>query len=829
MDNELDKTIHYYSQHITAKLQEMLRARTTVVEAPLGYGKTTAVRDYLDNHLPDGVPLYWFTAFDEEPYSSWRRLCGQIEQIDPQTGAALLSLGFPTRFTVGEVAEHIRQLCCPSSAVLVIDNLQLLQRELPDDVLLALLYHGGKELHLIVITQILEKNALAAFGGTGMHAITERDLSLAAKDIQSYYGRSGVEISERQAEDIERYTEGWIIAVYLQLLSYIEMGDFTTPVGIKTLIQQLVWDKLSAKEQRFLLSISIFENVTKPHACYLLGVDTLPEYVELLTIKVPLIRFMAEKGCYHIHSILSDLLRERFYDTEKSFQHECIARSADWYCKSGQAKEALFCLWRLRDYGQILSLNLDSLDITKICNTTMENFALELAEKASYDVKAKHMIAMLRIAITLYGEGRRDEYDALMKELSAIIEAIPGPEKRRRMLGEWTLVSSFADFPYIDRMGEKYMAAAQLLGGHSQVILPTDPYMFGCPSIWYLFHVEPGAADKTAEVLENVLHVYTAITGGNGSGADVLYRGELHCMRGQFVEAEVCAYKAAYIAESKNQLSIRFGAALLLGRIAISRCDNAGLDAAIDYLNQAATGEHSHQNCSFNHYGVDVVRGMLLSMLEEPSLCAQWIREGQLNKGMMEPGRLMIAHIFVTAVVARKEYAKALNIMAVGMQECERLHNMVAKIYIYIGQTLSYLALGDVGSAVESLRRGLDISVPDGILVIYVRFFKRMEAILDHPGLADYRDALQKIKHLDAHFIPQENPLFSGLLNLGGPQEQGLTEREYEVALLASKGNRNKEIARLLNVSENTVKTHLKSVFSKLSVDRRSKLIKRLT
>ncbi len=75
MDNELDKTIHYYSQHITAKLEEMLRAKTTVVEAPLGYGKTTAVRDYLDNNLPDGAPIYWFTAFDEEPHSSKKAFC----------------------------------------------------------------------------------------------------------------------------------------------------------------------------------------------------------------------------------------------------------------------------------------------------------------------------------------------------------------------------------------------------------------------------------------------------------------------------------------------------------------------------------------------------------------------------------------------------------------------------------------------------------------------------------------------------------------------------------------------------------------------------------
>ncbi|WP_054697772.1 helix-turn-helix domain-containing protein [Syntrophomonas palmitatica] len=52
----------------------------------------------------------------------------------------------------------------------------------------------------------------------------------------------------------------------------------------------------------------------------------------------------------------------------------------------------------------------------------------------------------------------------------------------------------------------------------------------------------------------------------------------------------------------------------------------------------------------------------------------------------------------------------------------------------------------------------------------------------------------------------------------------GLTEKEMEVASLAAKGFSNKEIAAKLFVTEATVKFHLRSVFSKLDIDRRSKL-----
>ena len=55
-------------------------------------------------------------------------------------------------------------------------------------------------------------------------------------------------------------------------------------------------------------------------------------------------------------------------------------------------------------------------------------------------------------------------------------------------------------------------------------------------------------------------------------------------------------------------------------------------------------------------------------------------------------------------------------------------------------------------------------------------------------------------------------------------QMTGLSEREREVAALAAEGLRNKEIAQRLFISEETVKSHIRSIFNKTNIDRRSKL-----
>lgn len=55
----------------------------------------------------------------------------------------------------------------------------------------------------------------------------------------------------------------------------------------------------------------------------------------------------------------------------------------------------------------------------------------------------------------------------------------------------------------------------------------------------------------------------------------------------------------------------------------------------------------------------------------------------------------------------------------------------------------------------------------------------------------------------------------------GAGREAGLSAREQEVLRLLSRGATNKEIAASLEISENTVKAHLKSVLRKLGVSNR--------
>ncbi|MDR2450189.1 MAG: hypothetical protein LBE85_00085, partial [Candidatus Accumulibacter sp.] len=79
----------YLPGRLQEKLSEALSARSVVVEAPSGYGKTTLVQDFLLKKLPADVARIRHVCAEESPRAAWRRLCKALQKIDAGAGKAL--------------------------------------------------------------------------------------------------------------------------------------------------------------------------------------------------------------------------------------------------------------------------------------------------------------------------------------------------------------------------------------------------------------------------------------------------------------------------------------------------------------------------------------------------------------------------------------------------------------------------------------------------------------------------------------------------------------------------------------------------------------------
>lgn len=94
---------------------------------------------------------------------------------------------------------------------------------------------------------------------------------------------------------------------------------------------------------------------------------------------------------------------------------------------------------------------------------------------------------------------------------------------------------------------------------------------------------------------------------------------------------------------------------------------------------------------------------------------------------------------------------------------------------------------------------------------------KEIKAVISHGGLWVGQDILQGLIEASTNLVTNAPQQVDSLLDK-------LTKREKEVALEASKGLSNKEIARILNITERTVKAHLASIFERLGAKDRLQL-----
>ena len=80
----------FFTQRLTDAMAGIYRHALTVVEAPMGYGKTTAVREHL---AKTDVPVSWQRVFDASPDSFWQGFASRLGQWDKDCAQSLLQLG----------------------------------------------------------------------------------------------------------------------------------------------------------------------------------------------------------------------------------------------------------------------------------------------------------------------------------------------------------------------------------------------------------------------------------------------------------------------------------------------------------------------------------------------------------------------------------------------------------------------------------------------------------------------------------------------------------------------------------------------------------------
>jgi DNA-binding NarL/FixJ family response regulator/signal transduction histidine kinase len=120
----------------------------------------------------------------------------------------------------------------------------------------------------------------------------------------------------------------------------------------------------------------------------------------------------------------------------------------------------------------------------------------------------------------------------------------------------------------------------------------------------------------------------------------------------------------------------------------------------------------------------------------------------------------------------------------------------------------------------------LSTTAPDDVVMESVRAGARGYLLKD-ANADDLREAIEAAAAGGSYFAPSIAAKLVGGVRRGGPAVERLTARELAVLRHLALGEPNKEIAANLRISENTVESHLRSVYAKLDVRSRTEALRR--
>ena len=127
------------------------------------------------------------------------------------------------------------------------------------------------------------------------------------------------------------------------------------------------------------------------------------------------------------------------------------------------------------------------------------------------------------------------------------------------------------------------------------------------------------------------------------------------------------------MSEQAQNASAAYGAALLLGINAIYRSDMAGLQRAVEYLENKAQGYAFLHGTSLGASMTETVRGYLLGLMMQPNRSALWAQGAADSLSDLTFTNFMIKTCRITDLLLRKEYQRAIASVEASLELDTRL------------------------------------------------------------------------------------------------------------------------------------------------------------
>lgn len=337
-------------------LGEVLEHRLTIVHAGAGYGKTSLLTQWRNALEGAGVDNVWLTLEEDEAVAATflRHILlaiGRRRRIDEETFSSLGQ--FDERMPVKSLAAAFVNLLSKSGEplVLFLDEYNRAQSDETDGLLRLLVRNIPAHIHFVIASrQRPEIDIENLRAHNDLLEVGPSDLRFSEDEVRELFNQSETDLPEPELRRLNDRTEGWPIALHMARLWLKGDGKRASMVSdfsgrttdLTRYLTEQVLSELPDDHQDFILQTSILDGLNGDVANAVLerrdGWLLLELFHEKSLFLVP-----DSDDCqwFRYHTLFLDFLRDRLERHQPHRLTELHRRAAVWFAEHGMVRRAV--------------------------------------------------------------------------------------------------------------------------------------------------------------------------------------------------------------------------------------------------------------------------------------------------------------------------------------------------------------------------------------------------------------------------------------------------------------------------------------------------------
>lgn len=863
-------------------LDHGLSLRLTLVIAPAGFGKTTLLGQWRADLAERGILAGWLSPDEDEgdPLQLLSSLTlalgiagvavGELEKM-----AAQSFVDIPPAAALGSFLSTIARDGRP--VVLILDDYQRVGSRAADQMVSQILARCPENLHLVLSSRERPELPLAGFKAQGqVQELGVEHLRFTAADARPLFAGK---LDPAAADRLVDRTEGWGVALQLARL-WLDGAGAGADLGasfsgrsadLADYLAEQVFNDLPPEAQQVLLETAVCERINGDLANALTGrTDCWDILARLHRLNALLLPLDGERRWLRCHLLFREFLLETLARRDGARIPELHLAASRWFEAQGLGVEAVRHARMSGDYARVAGLvaSLGGWELVLFGGIGTLRSVLR-----GLPVEAFRRHPTLRIARTYLHikDGQLGDARAVFHNGDEPVELAPG-EDAYRIQRDLIIIGGL-----IDGYEDRWVSRADLdrLRAIRDRLDPADHLGIGC--YWETICVAALRVGDSAAVEEAAIHAVREMRAASsilGLNYAHFHLGQVQLVTGRLREAEATLREALVTAEENfgtdsGQKAIAdvllAGVLYLMGDVKaaamhlsaslphVEAHDSwfdilaAGYEAAAwitllregpaSALDQLDRGTETARRRGLNHLRplLQALRVMLHLRAGQPdhAAAAALDPDFQFTHGAWrrEPGIWRAHHLSGLARagldLVEGRPGDALAVLDDLRQAAEAGGRALHLAEIAVAEALTCRMMGRHDAALARLGDALRGGMGQGAVRLFLDHGQAMEGLL--------RQALrqQREEQADSLMKTQITSLLEALRQerttprSASGAEHGMSGRELEVLAELAHGYSNKEIARALDMTENTVKFHLKNIYAKLGVDKRGAAVAR--